>query len=160
MTNYSREELDIPNPQYSLRLQWASSQKPARAFTCDILPSEGATSVLPAPRLPGFQPALLLRWAAGNSDVLFNLVILLRSLKRFCDALEWKMLHKMKFIISRLIAPGPKIKPNYNHRDLKGKIGSHTHLQRCQVGRGWAQAPGVPPRPQAASLRSQPPRKR
>lgn len=70
------------------------------------------------------------------------------------------MLHKMKFIISRLIAPGPKIKPNYNHRDLKGKIGSHTHLQRCQVGRGWAgsaegssPAPAPHPRPVTSPFR-------
>lgn len=31
------------------------------------------------------------------------------------------MRHKTKFIISRLSAPRPKIKPQYNHRDFKGK---------------------------------------
>ena len=51
------------------------------------------------------------------------------------------MLHKMKFIIRIITAPGPKIKQNYNHRGFKGKIGSHMHLKYCQVGRGWAGAP-------------------
>ena len=50
------------------------------------------------------------------------------------------MLHKMKFIIRIITAPGPKIKQNYNHIGFKGKIGSHMHLKHCQVGRGWAGA--------------------
>lgn len=62
------------------------------------------------------------------------LKLLLGSLKRFV------MLHKMKFIIKVITAPGPKIKQNYNHTDVKGKLGSHMHLKHCQVSRGWAGA--------------------
>lgn len=46
------------------------------------------------------------------------------------------MLHKTKFIISIIIAPGPKVKQNYNHTDFKGKIGSHMRLKHSQAGRG------------------------
>lgn len=72
------------------------------------------------------------------------------------------MLHKTKFIISSLIAPGPKIKPKYNHRDFKGKIGSHWRLQLCQARRSWAAARGGgpaprPPRPRAPGTRPLPP---
>lgn len=54
------------------------------------------------------------------------------------------MLHKVKFIISIIIAPGPKIKQNYNHADFKGKIGSHMRLKHSQAGRGWARGGGPP----------------
>ena len=55
------------------------------------------------------------------------------------------MLHKMKFIISIITAPGPKIKQNYNHTDFKGKIGSHMRLKHSRAGRGWARARGGDP---------------
>lgn len=109
------------------------------------------------PQFGGVTAGTVCYWAAYNSNVLLNFVTTIRISKAFCDALEWKMLHKMKFIIRIITAPGPKIKQNYNHRGFKGKIGSHMHLKYCQVGRGWAGArvwgshPAPPPPPALAA---------
>lgn len=80
--------------------------------------------------------------APCTSDALFNVVTTEKLSPALWEVLGGKMLHKMKFIISRLRAPWPKIKPHYNHRDFKGKNRKPPASPTRQAGRGSAGARG------------------